>query len=226
MRHRHRSRVPEGLAVSADGNNVYVAAALSNDLAVLSRDPSTGALTQAGDGSGCISNAALTGCTTGTQLSGADAVIVSPDDADVYVTSLFSNSLTSFSRTAGVGDVAQQGGTSACAIYVLAVGCSLARAMDGPEGLAVSPDGTNVYSAAYKSDAIGVFNRNTTSGSLIQASGRNGCVTTSKAPDCKRARALDQVGSLRSAQTADTYTRRRSRATRSQPSNEREARDD
>ncbi|MDX6580818.1 MAG: hypothetical protein QOI10_2 [Solirubrobacterales bacterium] len=187
---------PEGMAVSADGNNVYVAAALSNDVAVLDRDPSTGALTQAGDGSGCISNAALTGCTTGTQLSGADAVAVSPDDADVYVTSLFSNSLTSFTRTAGTGDLAQQSGTSACAIYVFAVGCSLARAMSGTEGLAVSPDGANVYSAADESNAIVVFNRNTSTGAVIQKSGRMGCVTTSKAPDCRRARALSQVGSL------------------------------
>jgi DNA-binding beta-propeller fold protein YncE len=187
---------PEGMAVSADGNNVYVAAALSNDVAVLDRDPSTGALTQASDGSGCISNAALTGCTTGTQLSGADAVAVSPDDADVYVTSLFSNSLTSFTRTAGTGDLAQQSGTSACAIYVFAVGCSLARAMSGTEGLAVSPDGANVYTAADESNAIVVFNRNTSTGAVIQKSGRMGCVTTSKAPDCRRARALSQVGSL------------------------------
>ncbi len=187
---------PEGMAVSADGNNVYVAAALSNDVAVLDRDPSTGALTQASDGSGCISNAALTGCTTGTQLSGADAVAVSPDDADVYVTSLFSNSLTSFTRTAGTGELAQQSGTSACAIYVFAVGCSLARAMSGTEGLAVSPDGASVYTAAYESNAIVVFNRNTSTGAVIQKSGRMGCVTTSKAPDCRRAKALSQVGSL------------------------------
>jgi DNA-binding beta-propeller fold protein YncE len=187
---------PEGMAVSADGNDVYVAAALSNDVAVFDRDPSTGALTQASDGSGCISNAALTGCTTGTQLSGADAVAASPDDADVYVTSLFSNSLTSFTRTAGTGDLAQQSGTSACAIYVFAVGCSLARAMSGTEGLAVSPDGANIYTAAYQSDAIVVFNRNTSTGAVIQKSGRMGCVTTSKAPDCRRARALSEVGSL------------------------------
>jgi DNA-binding beta-propeller fold protein YncE len=187
---------PEGMAVSADGNNVYVAAALSNDVAVLDRDPSTGALTQANDGSGCISNAALTGCTTGTQLSGADAVAVSPEDADVYVTSLFSNSLTSFARTAGTGELAQLSGTSACAIYVLAVGCSLARAMSGAEGLAVSADGASVYAAAYQSNAIVVFNRSSEFGSLIQKSRRAGCLTTSKTPDCSRARALKQVGSV------------------------------
>jgi DNA-binding beta-propeller fold protein YncE len=187
---------PEGMAISGDGNNVYVATAVSNAVVVLNRDPSTGALTQATDDSGCIVNAALAGCTTGVQLTGANAAAVSPDDGNVYVTSLLSNSLTSFTRTATSGQLAQQSGTSACVIYVFAVGCSLGRAFSAPEGLTVSPDGTNVYAAAFDSNAIGVLSRNTDSGALIQKSGRAGCVTTSKATDCRHARALKQVSSL------------------------------
>ena len=38
---------PEGMAISPDGASVYVASALSNAVAVLARDPATGALTQA-----------------------------------------------------------------------------------------------------------------------------------------------------------------------------------
>ena len=41
---------------------------------IFSRNPSTGALTQATDGSGCIANAATTGCTTGRALDGPDVV--------------------------------------------------------------------------------------------------------------------------------------------------------
>jgi DNA-binding beta-propeller fold protein YncE len=186
---------PEGMAISADGDNVYVAAATGNAVDVLDRDPATGALTQATDGTGCIVDVALTDCTTGLQLSGANAVAVSPDDADVYVTSLLSNSLTSFTR-AGNGDLTQQAGTSACVIYVLAVGCSLGRAFSAPEGLAVSPDGTSVYAAAFESDAIAVLTRNTDTGAVIQRSGRAGCLTAAKKPDCRRARALDEVSSL------------------------------
>ena len=189
-------KAPEGLAVSADGNNVYVATAVSNALLVLDRDPSTGALTQAFDGTGCIADSASPGCSEGAWLAGANAVAVSPDDEDVYVTSLLSNSLTSFTRTAGTGELAQKDGTSACAIYVLAVGCSLGRALEAPEGLATSPDGASVYAAAFKSDAIGVFNRNTDSGALIQKSGRAGCVTAAKLPDCRRGRALREVSSV------------------------------
>ena len=187
---------PEGMAISADGNNVYVATAVSNALDVFTRDPSTGALSQATDGTGCIVNAPTDGCTTGLQLSGANAVAVSPDDGDVYVTSLLSNSLTSFTRTATTGQLTQQTGTSACVIYVLAVGCSLGRALSAPEGLTVAPDGGNVYVAAFESNAIDVFNREVNSGALIQKSRRAGCVTTSKTPDCRRGRALRGVSSV------------------------------
>ena len=187
---------PEGLAISADGNDVYIAAALSNALAVLARDPATGALTQATDGSGCIANAALAGCTTGVQLGGANAVAISPDDGDVYVTSLTSNSLTSFTRTASNGHLTQQPGTSACAIYVLAVGCSLGRALNAPEGLAVSGDGANVYAAAFTSGVLDVFNRDTTTGALLQKPRRAGCVTATALPDCTRGRALSEVSSV------------------------------
>ena len=180
---------PEGMAISGDGDNVYVATALSNALLVLDRNGSTGALTQATDGSGCIVNAALAGCTTGLWLGGANAVAVSPDDGDVYVTSLTSNSLTSFTR-ASSGTLTQQSGTSACAIYVLAVGCSLGRALSEPEGLAVSPDGATVYAAAFGSGAVDLFDRTASTGALMQKPRRAGCMTTGATPDCAPARAL------------------------------------
>ena len=130
---------PEGMAISADGTSLYVAGALSNALVAFARDTSTGALAQPTDGSGCIVESPLTGCTTGVQLSGANAVTVSPDDDDVYVTSLFSDSVTSFSRSPA--PLAQKPGTAGCLIYLRAAGCSFGRALSAPEGLAVSPDG-------------------------------------------------------------------------------------
>jgi len=187
---------PEGMAISADGNTVYVATAISGALDVLTRNPSTGALSQATDGTGCIADSMLTGCTIGTQLGGANAVSVSPDDGDVYVTSLMSNSVTSFTRTPTTGQLAQKTGTSACVIYVLAVGCSLGRALSAPEGLAVSPDGASVYAAAFGSGALDVFNRNADSGALIQKPRRAGCVATSRTPNCTLGRALREVSSV------------------------------
>lgn len=186
---------PEGMAASEDGASVYVATAASNAVLTLVRDPSTGALTQATDGTGCMANGPITGCATGVRLGGANALTVSPDDGDVYVTSLTSNSVTSFIRTAGTGQLAQQTGTSACAIYVVAVGCSLARSLSAPEGIAVSPDGGSVYAAAYNSGTIDTFDRSST-GALKQKPRQPGCITGRTAADCTAGRALSGVSSI------------------------------
>jgi DNA-binding beta-propeller fold protein YncE len=185
---------PEGMAISADGANVYVASALSNAVAVLARDKSTGTLTQATNGSGCIVNAPLTGCTTGVQVSGANAVAFNPG-GDVYVTSLFSNSVTSFGR-ASSGGLAQKKGTLGCLVYLRATGCSFGRALIAPEGLAISPDGANVYAAAFKTGAIDVLDRAKKSGTVNQAPGRAGCLAPRSVPGCTRARALRGVSSI------------------------------
>jgi DNA-binding beta-propeller fold protein YncE len=186
---------PEGMAISSDGARVYVASAVSNALAVLSRDRSTGALTQATDGSGCIAGAPLTGCAPGVQLDGANAVAVSPSRGDVYVTSLFSNSITSFSRSRQSGGLKQKPGTSGCLVWLRAVGCSFGRALSSPEGLSVSPNGENVYAAAFATGAIVVLDRGS-KGAITQKSGRAGCLAPRSVPGCTRARALRGVSSI------------------------------
>jgi DNA-binding beta-propeller fold protein YncE len=184
---------PEGLAISRDGASVYAASALSNAVAVLSRDASTGALTQATGGSGCIVDTALSGCTTGVELSGANAVAVSPRN-DVYVTSLFSNSITSFTSSSGA--LTQKSGTAGCLVYMRAVGCSFGRALVAPEGLVVSPDGANLYAAAFKTGAIAVLDRGRKSGSVAQKPGPAGCLAPPSLAGCTPARALRGVSSI------------------------------
>jgi DNA-binding beta-propeller fold protein YncE len=186
---------PEGVVVSPNGSNVYVAAPGSDAVDTFARAGSGGALTQATDGTGCISAAALVGCTPGTQLDGADAVSASPDNANVYVTSLGSNSVTSFTR-ASTGQLSQLSGTSACVINLLAVGCSLGRQLSGPEGVAISPDGANLYVTAYTSGALDVFNRNASSGAVLQKSRPPGCVLKGAVPGCTPGRALLEASSV------------------------------
>jgi DNA-binding beta-propeller fold protein YncE len=122
---------PEGMAISGDGASVYVASALSNAVVTLARDQSGGNLTQATDGSGCIANGTLNGCTAGVQLEGANAVAFNPG-GDVYVTSLFSNSVTAFTRSTTSGGLAQKPGTAGCLVWLRAVGCSFGRALRAP----------------------------------------------------------------------------------------------
>jgi DNA-binding beta-propeller fold protein YncE len=186
----------EGLAVSRDGTNVFAASALSNALAVLTREPSTGALTQASGGSGCIVDAALAGCTTGYELSGANAVATSPGSDVVYATSLFSNSVTTFAPTTAAAGVKQKEGPAGCLVWLRAVGCSFGRALSAPEGLAVAPDGTNLYVAAFATGAIDVLDRNRESGSVAQKANAAGCLAPKSVPGCTRARALRGVSSI------------------------------
>jgi DNA-binding beta-propeller fold protein YncE len=186
---------PEGMAISGDGTSVYVASALANAVATLSRDPSTGTLTQATDGSGCVVNAALTGCTTGVQLSGANAVAFNPGGS-VYVTSLSSNSVTAFTRSRSTGGLTQKPGTAGCLVWLRAVGCSFGQAMRAPEGLAISPDGDNVYVAAFATGAIDVLDRGGKFGKATQKPGRQGCLAPRSVPGCTRGRALRGVSSI------------------------------
>jgi len=185
----------EGLAISPSGANVYAATALSNAVVTLSRDPATGALAQASDGSGCIVQSALAGCTVGRQLSGANAVAASPDGDGVYVTSLFSNSVTSFARNGSSGALTQLEGAGGCLIYLRSAGCSFGRALFAPEGLAFSPNGKNAYVAAFKTGAIAVLNRGK-AGAVAQKPGTAGCVAAPSLSDCTAARALKGVSSI------------------------------
>ena len=184
----------EGMAISGDGKSLYLGAAVSAAVVVLARNPSSGALTQGTGGSGCIVTVPLAGCTTGAQLNGADAVTVSRDDGDVYATSLFSKSVTSFTRSTSSGLLTQKSGAAGCLVFLRATGCSLGRAVSAPEGLAVSPDGADLYVASYAPGTITVLKRNRRSGAVAQLPLRAGCV--GPVPDCSPARALSGVGSL------------------------------
>jgi DNA-binding beta-propeller fold protein YncE len=185
----------EGLAISGDGNNVYAAAPGSNAVDVLARDPSTGSLTQLAGGAGCFTNAPLTGCTTGRWLGGADAAAVSPDGKSVYITALFTNSVANFSRSTSTGKLAQASGTTGCAIYVLAVACTLGRTLIGPEGSAVSPDGANVYVASYLPGSIDVFDRDASTSGLIEKPRKPGCLIDPRF-DCVHAQAMRGASSV------------------------------
>lgn len=186
----------EGLAVSRDGSNVYAASALSNAVAVLTREAATGALTQPTEGSGCIADSALAGCTTGVELSGANAVATSPGNEVVYVTSLFSNSVTTFAPTTTSLGLRQKEGTAGCLVWLRSVGCSFGRALRAPEGLAVSPDGTSLYTAAFLTGAIDVLDRNPESGNVAQKPGNAGCLAARSVAGCTPARALKGVSSI------------------------------
>jgi DNA-binding beta-propeller fold protein YncE len=199
----------EGLSMSSGGSAVYAAAAVSNSVDVLYRDPSTGALSQSTGGPGCIAETPTEGtCAQGYQLAGANALATDAKSGDVYATSLLSNSLTTFHPLSGSIGLAQParpmgektpegfGSPAGCAVFLRSPGCSFVAAMKAPEGLALSPAGDSLYVAAYETGAIDVFDRDPQSGAVNQKPGEHGCNAGPTAPTCARGRALEGVSSV------------------------------
>src|SRR5690606_23648693 len=139
---------PTDVAVSQDGDHVYVVSLADDSLAVFRRFPTQG----------------LTEDTAGTHLQfvtryqhgvggvlgldGAHRVRVAPDGSRVYVTSELGNSLAVFERDAGTGLLTQ--------LQVLSDGAQV-PALLGATGIAIDATHSRVYVAAPFDNAIAVF---------------------------------------------------------------------
>ena len=60
--------------------------------------------------------------------------------------------------------------------HVLAVACTLGKALILSEGVAVSPDGANVYAVSYAPGSIDVFDRTAPTAALMEKRGPRGCL--------------------------------------------------
>jgi predicted outer membrane repeat protein len=138
---------PYALAISPDGKHVYVTSSSGNHLRAGSRNSSNGTLSLPYS----YSNA------TQQPL----AVTVSPDGKNVYLTGYSSDTIAVFNRNPDSGvlstsQIVTKGDFYLCGAFI----CSL-DGLDGAWGVAVSPDGKNVYVVGYTDDTITVFSRNT-----------------------------------------------------------------
>jgi DNA-binding beta-propeller fold protein YncE len=197
----------EGMAINPSGTTVYAASPFSSAIDILQRNASTGALTQATNGNGCITVEAVAACAQGYEFAGVNALVVAPKGGNVYATSLTSNSVTMFRPTEG-GGLAQParpagenipaglGNPEGCLVYLRAPGCSFGRAIKAPEGLALSPTGTNLYVAAFETGAIDVLDRNLKSGVVNQKPGERSCLAAATVSGCGPGGALGLTGSV------------------------------
>ncbi|MBJ7348972.1 MAG: beta-propeller fold lactonase family protein, partial [Thermoleophilaceae bacterium] len=177
--HGNELKGARSVAVSPDGKNVYLAA---KSVGVI-------ALTRATDGSlsdlSCISDGGANGCSTHTttSLNSPAVVVVSPDGNNVYVTSEFDSTITTFDRAVD-GTLTQSG----CFANDDPSGCSnlVRHSIQGAFGLAISPDGNSVYVAAGGGTAdstpgqsVTRFSRGVggvlTEASCLSSAGTNGC---------------------------------------------------
>jgi 6-phosphogluconolactonase (cycloisomerase 2 family) len=200
-----------GVAVSADGKNVYVVGS-SDAVAVFARNATSGALTQLAGTAGCVSQTGSGGaCVDGKALDFAFSVAVSADGKSVYVASRQSNAVAVFARNTTTGALTQLAGTAGCVSETGNGGaCADGKALRIANSVALSDDDKHVYAASGDSDAVAIFRRNATTGALAQLvgpTGKAGCVSeTGSAGECADGKALDGARSVAvSAGGANVY---------------------
>lgn len=139
------------VAVSGDGDNVYVAAFNESAITTLKRNQGDGTLTFVDT----IKEDMAHGF-----LNGTVDVVVSPDGDFVYTASYNDHAIGAFARDAGM-----DGELTLVDSYI--DGVSGIDGLFNVRSLAVSPDGANLYSMSFTGD-LTTFVRNTSTGELQQ----------------------------------------------------------
>jgi len=179
------------LAASPDGAFIYAAGSTDNSIAVLRRDPATGALAQVvAPATPCVRDGGQ-GCTPARALKRPVGLVISPDGRFLYAAANESDSIAVFARDVATGSLTQLAGYFGCVKNGPSGTCANGRALDGPAALALSDDGASLVVASSTSDAIAIFARDAVTGGLTQLSGKEGCIQDTGALGCKNALALD-----------------------------------
>ncbi len=138
------------IAVSPDGKNVYASGETGHSLAVFSRDPATGLLTQV--------QSLVDGVNGIDGLMGAQVIDVSGDGKFVYVSATFEAAISVFSRDSATGLLTQ--------VQVLREGVDAPDGMTSTIWVKLSRDGKNLYSASVADSAVIVWKRHRGTGRL------------------------------------------------------------
>jgi 6-phosphogluconolactonase (cycloisomerase 2 family) len=174
-----RSRALHGvtaLAISPDGRYVYaVSGGLGpgdDSVVTLERDPRSGGLRPSRARDACVGSLPGRGCRALPGLEGASAIAISADGRFVYVASELSGAVRAFARDRRTGALSPLYGRGGC----ISAGGELAfgdapcgeqlPALAGARSLALSPDGRELYVAAFDPGAVVVLDRSPASGRL------------------------------------------------------------
>jgi DNA-binding beta-propeller fold protein YncE len=180
---------PEEVLVSPDSRHVLVAGSQSNAVAVLRSGPE--GLSQPDGAAGCISQGGDEGCAAGKALRRPVDLASSADGRTVYTASSGSDGIAVLRRDRTTGALTQSPGRTGC----ISQGarprrCAAGRALDEVWGVAISPDGQNVYAVSSKVNTLGAMARDRGSGGLAQLPGRFGCFIRAGGFGCPEGRGL------------------------------------
>jgi 6-phosphogluconolactonase (cycloisomerase 2 family) len=188
---------PQGMAVSPDGTSVYTLAFNDDAIARFSRNASTGVLTyqdcitgefETGDDGGDANCDASPTDMAGGSDSGLDqpyGLVISPDGASVYVTTINDDSVVHFQRNLSTGALTYQscftgetatgndGGNNSCTAIPSHAVAGNDSGLDKVRAIAIDPNGETVYASGPADDSIARFTRNAMTGALTYA----GCLT-------------------------------------------------
>lgn len=148
---------PSGLALSADGDQLYVAARFGNAVLTFDRvsDP-----TSADFGKLSFAGSQRNGLGGVQGLAGAFDLVLSPDDRHLYVIGESSNSVVLFDRSeTGALSWRRMWSQSDPGIFGL----------DGPQGIAMAPNGREVFVVGFADSSLTVFLRALTDGGTTQS---------------------------------------------------------
>jgi 6-phosphogluconolactonase (cycloisomerase 2 family) len=181
------------LALSSDGHSVYVAGA--GGLAVLARDPRTGALRQLDGAAGCASESGQDGCADGRAVSTALWVVPGREGRSVYLLGR-SDAVAVFRRDPRTGAVHQRTGARGCVreARLRSLGCAPGRGVGAGRAAAITRSGRTLYVGGLDG-AVTTFRRDPRSGTIAQLPGRRGCLAPHIA-GCARVRGLHGPHSL------------------------------
>ena len=186
-------QVPTALAISPNGAGVYVTTFTSESVAIFDRNTTTGTLSQKVGTAGCVSASGTGGeCQVGVAVGAPNDVAISPDGASAYVAARFGDAIAVFDRNTTNGTLTQKAGIEGCVSEVGGGVCQQGSALNGVQGVAVSPDGASVYATSGVSDAVAIVDRDATNGELTPKAGTEACVSeTGTAGTCQDGVALD-----------------------------------